>query len=382
MSTILAPETVLFQRHVAYAERRDRLLRACGPALTPALDWTDLWRQVNDCLRQCGYAQSTRRQYRQVLRALRRAGMKRPADVTPQSAHRFICGLSDSRFSWSWTALHITVLRTVFDRLCGIPVARELATPRRPDRLPEIINEKEAEHLVRAGGTIRDQLLLGLLYGCGLTGSEAVALRWRDVVHRGARLHIEGSTRNMERVQPVPEALQDLLRAGVETCEPDDFIFRGRTEGRHLSTRMVEIVVRRACDRAQIPKPVCVSTLRHSYAVQRLENGVSLPRLQRELGHASIRTTERYRRCLAPRIENHPLRKVRALMGCSDETPAAESRRPSAARKGTGPLGSLRSIDLRNLRLPFQAPEDAGAAIVFFRLLKTRLLGGILRRPG
>ena len=51
--------------------------------------------------------------------------------------------------------------------------------------------------------------------------------------------------------------------------------------------------------------------LRHSYAVHRLEQDVSLPQLQQELGHASIRTTERYKRCLAPQLPHHTIAEIR-----------------------------------------------------------------------
>jgi len=78
----------------------------------------------------------------------------------------------------------------------------------------------------------------------------------------------------------------------TETCEPGDYVFRGRSNGAALSVRMVRIILRSACKRAGIERPVCVMSLRHSYAVRRLENGLNLRELQQELGHASVRTTD------------------------------------------------------------------------------------------
>jgi len=338
--------------------------------------------------------------------------MHRPSAISRPGIRRFVFDLAESGASWSWIALHITVFRTVFDRLCGKSVTRGMVTPKRGLRLPDILNASEAERLVQAGETIRDQLLLGIMYGCGLTGSEAVNLRWRDVLDNGSRLHVEQSTRYRERILSVPEPLQQLLHAGAGTCDPDQYIFRGRSAGRHLSTRMVELVVGRARERADIARPVCVMTLRHSYAVNRLENGVSLPRVQQELGHASIRTTERYTRCLAPTLESHPFATVKRLMqryeaGNSEqndartglpEISASSPRRPGSQHVGQEsvahssrlraktfnesptPLASMQSIDIETLHLPFAADSERSTPERFLRLLTTRLVSGILRR--
>jgi len=412
MQATIRAEAALDARHFAYARRRELLGRSNIAPTVVAADWPTFWDQVNSVLRASGYAQSTRLQFRQVLRGLRRAGMQRPTSVSRLNAHRFICDLADSGASWSWIALHITVFRTVFDRLCGKSVTRGMVTPKRGLRLPDILSESEAERLIEAGGTIRDQLLLGLMYGCGLAGSETVNLRWRDVLGNGKHLRVARSTRYLERVLPVPKPLRQLLDTGASTCESDQYIFRGRSEGSHLSTRMVELIVRCARESAGIARPVCVMTLRHSYAVHRLENGASLPCVQHEIGHASIRTTERYVRCLAPRLEPHPFTTVRGLMqkhgaqdskwhatqeslqkgsaaGPSrrgseraDQARVAQSSKRSAKTfdEAPRPLASLQSTDIEALHLPFPPGEELDSSGRFFRLLTTRLLHGILCR--
>ena len=405
-------EETLIARHLAFTRRRELLRRSTVPSSTIAADWPTFWDQINRVLRACGYAQSTRLQFRQVLRSVRRAGMQRPSEISRPKICRFVSDLAESGASWSWIGLHITVLRTVFDRLCGNCVTLGMATPKRGLRLPEILSEREAERLVRAGGTIRDQLLLGVMYGCGLAGSEAVNLRWRDVLDEGERLRVSQSTRYLERVLEAPQALRQLLHAGTRTCDPCQYIFRGRSEGSHLSTRMVELIVRRARERAGIALPVSAMALRHSYAVHRLEHGVNLPRVQQELGHASIRTTERYTRCLAPRLEPHPFTTVRKLMHGYDpprsgeyatqdalpERPTSRPHRRGSERADQAlaahglkrsaktlheiptPLASMQSIDIEALRLPFPAGDERTCSERFLHLLTTRLVSGILRR--
>ena len=415
MHTAVTAEAALDTRHLAYNRRRELLRRSTMPSSAMAADWPTFWDQCNRVLRTCGYARSTRLQFRQILRGMRRAGILRPSAISCAGVRRFVRDLARSGASWSWIALHITVLRTVFDRLCGKSVTRGMVTPKRGLRLPCILSASEAERLVEAGETIRDQLLLGIMYGCGLTGSETVNLRWRDVLDDGSRLHVEQSTRYLERILPAPEPLRQLLHAGAGTCDPDQHIFRGRCQGRHLSTRMVELIVRRAREHARIARPVCVMTLRHSYAVHRLDNGVSLPRVQQELGHVSIRTTERYTRCLAPALESHPFATVKRLMqryesenseGSVTQDGLPESSTSTPRRRGSQradqasvahsvklrakpfdeaqiPLGSMQSVDIEALRLPFPPGDDRDTPERFLRSLTTRLLHGILyrRRP-
>ena len=379
---------ILFQRHLAFAHRQRLLSQATGPSLNADPDWPTFWEHVNRTLHACGYARSTRDQFRRVLRTVRQAGIRRPTELTQPKAQRFVHDLAESGASWSWISLHITALRTVFDRLCGTSIADGMVTPKRGVRLPEILSESEAERLVRAGETIRDQLLLGLMVGCGLTGTEAIALRWRDVLDEGQRLHIARSTRYMERVLSVPDAFRDLLQAGTQTCDSDQHVFRGRSGDAHLSIRMVQIIVRRARERAGIEKPICVTTLRHSYAVHRLESGISLPQVQAELGHASIRTTERYLRCIAPKVHSHPFSKVRQRMRAYEPTlgaalPNQQSSPPTRVcppHPSRAPLSTLKTIDIRHLRVLLESAEPLSPATAFFRLLKNRLFGGILKR--
>jgi site-specific recombinase XerD len=386
---MMSEQEALAERHAAFAALRGNLRTATGPELTGGLSWERFWQQVNAALRECGYRRSTRRQYREVLRGLRDWGLARPAAVSAERIYAFVADLAERECSWSWVALHITALRTIFDGLCGLELTTGLATPKRPLRLPEVLSPAEAEALVRAPDTIRDQLLLGLLYGCGLSGSEAVRLRWADVLEDGRRIHVAGSTRYLERVLEVPRPLQDVLAAGHGTCAAEDYIFRGRDPGKPLSVRTVEQIVRSARRRARIGRPVSVMTLRHSFAVYRLESGVSLRVLQRELGHASIRTTARYRRCLAPRIERHPFTVVRALMstyGADVDGAALGAGSGSSTERDRAerPLDGMTSVDVKGVCFPFVPLDGPHPAVAFYRLMRDRVIGGLLhlRRAG
>ena len=65
--------------------------------------------------------------------------------------------------------------------------------------------------------------------------------------------------------------------------------------------RTVERIVRRAATLAGISKEVCCRTLRRSYAVQSLRDGVDVESLRDSLGHLHVESTLAYCRYLVPK---------------------------------------------------------------------------------
>jgi integrase/recombinase XerD len=57
---------------------------------------------------------------------------------------------------------------------------------------------------------------------------------------------------------------------------------------------MIQRILKRVANRAHITRPVSPHVLRHTFAVTAVQKGVSLPALQRLLGHDRLTTTEIY----------------------------------------------------------------------------------------
>lgn len=143
---------------------------------------------------------------------------------------------------------------------------------------------------------IRDQLLLSLLYECGLRRSELAGLLDRDVDTRLRQLKVLGKGRK-ERIIPFGAGLAQAIERWREV-RADKF---GSTEtllvstrGRAMSPEAVYGVVHQALASVPHLSRRGAHALRHSFATDMLNSGGDLMLLRELLGHSSVSTTVRY----------------------------------------------------------------------------------------
>jgi integrase/recombinase XerD len=130
----------------------------------------------------------------------------------------------------------------------------------------------------------RDRTLLVLALQTGLRVSELINLSSRDVVlGRGAHVQCLGKGRK-ERATPIRKDSINVLR--------DWIIERGGKEAEPLFVSNVKAAAR-ACPSLN-RKRVTPHVLRHSAAMQLLQNGVDRTVIAVWLGHESVETTQMY----------------------------------------------------------------------------------------
>ena len=64
--------------------------------------------------------------------------------------------------------------------------------------------------------------------------------------------------------------------------------------GKRLSTRAVNVLIKKAAKRAGVTEKVSAHWFRHAHASHSLEAGCDLPLLQQSLGHSSLAVTSVY----------------------------------------------------------------------------------------
>ncbi|WP_433652349.1 tyrosine-type recombinase/integrase [Micromonospora zamorensis] len=146
--------------------------------------------------------------------------------------------------------------------------------------------------------SLRDRVLLELLYATGVRVSEACGLDVGDVDHGRRVIRVFGKGGRERAVPygvPAQRALDDWLRRGrpaLVGARSGDALLLGARGGRLNPTTARQIVGAYA-EAAGLPR-TSPHGLRHSAATHLLEGGADLRAVQELLGHASLASTQIY----------------------------------------------------------------------------------------
>jgi len=158
----------------------------------------------------------------------------------------------------------------------------------------------------------RDQLILELLYGCGLRVSELVGINLDDFRDEDVLL-VRGKGKK-ERFVIVGECAQAALKAWLQVREtllrktrlktPALFFSVGpRRSAERLDARSVRRIIRAVAEaRGLDPEKWHPHLLRHAMATHMCDHGASLQSVSTLLGHAKLSTTQLYTRVSIGRL--------------------------------------------------------------------------------
>jgi integrase/recombinase XerD len=185
-------------------------------------------------------------------------------------------------------------IRFLYLQVLGWPTVNlEVALPKRPQRIPELLTRGAVGAILAACDDPRYRMMLTVCYGCGLRLSEVLALRVKDIDGERRLLRIVQGKGAKDRLVPLSPTLLDELRGYWRLYRPGDGLFTGRG-GMPLSPTALQKAFTAAKHRAGVTTVGGIHGLRHAYATHQLAGGLAVERLQRLMGHRSIQTTLRY----------------------------------------------------------------------------------------
>ena len=219
-------------------------------------------------------------------------------EVSKEDVRDYLELLVDARTNgssaWSSVSQTISALRTAFDKFCLLRCTVGIATPQRPKTLPVVLAVKEVERLIESARSLRDKLLISVLYATGLRVSEVARLQWSDLDFERRVIRVERGKGAKDRTVMLSDVLLPLLRQIGRFYGTDGYVFPGQRKGRYLSPRTIERVVENARKLAQLEKKATPHSLRHSFATHLVESGTDIRFVQKLLGHANLETTTLY----------------------------------------------------------------------------------------
>lgn len=174
---------------------------------------------------------------------------------------------------------------------------------------PEPLTVAEVRALVQACSAtsslgLRNRALIATLYGGGLRISEALALRPKDVDVAAGSIRVLRGKGSRDRVVGLdPGSVATLARwldrrasLGINGRQA---VFCDLS-GAPIKAPGVRMLLKRLADKAGIEKRVHPHGLRHTLAAELYRDGVPLPTIQRQLGHASLDGTAHYLGRISP----------------------------------------------------------------------------------
>jgi len=139
---------------------------------------------------------------------------------------------------------------------------------------------------------MRNYIILLILWKTGIRASELINLRKIDI--KSDCIEIRQGKGKKDRIVPLADDLKNILALYVDSIGKNDYLF-------NLKRRQIQNIVHTYEINDYNVHP---HTLRHSFAVHCLKNGLNLRSLQKILGHSNLNTTAVYLDVIASDVKD------------------------------------------------------------------------------
>lgn len=179
---------------------------------------------------------------------------------------------------------------------------------RAPRKLPKVLSKKMVKSLFepinldcRTG--LRNRVAFEVMLNAGLRVSEVCNLVPASIDFEDNMIHVQNGKGGVDRnvIIGADSKFREWLIKWNEVRPDSKFFFCSLTNGNRILPRYFNTVLHRLSEKAGVylqddlgQVPVSCHKLRHTYATNLLKNGLSLPEIQRLMGHKSINTTMIY----------------------------------------------------------------------------------------
>ncbi|MBT4334601.1 tyrosine-type recombinase/integrase [archaeon] len=225
---------------------------------------------------------------------------KDPRQITKKDVREFLDDLIEKDKPGNTINVYNNSLKFFFEECLGKRMKLNIKYSKKPRRLPTVLTQQEIKLLINSIENEKHKLMIQLLYSSGMRVSELTNLKVQDIEGN------YGWVREGKGMKDRPFILADKISNKIkDICnnkKSEEYIFQSY-KGK-MSTRTIQVIIKKATKKARITKNVHPHTLRHSFATHLIENGYAVSEVQSLLGHASLDTTMIYVHLARPNLIN------------------------------------------------------------------------------
>jgi integron integrase len=300
--------------------------------------WVTVYDKLNSAIKVRHYSRKTLQAYQSWIRKFQTFTLsKSPGLLDMDDVKNFLSSLAvekkvaASTQNQAFNALLFLfrhVLEKEFEQIEGVVRAK------RKTYIPIVLSREEVDRVIHYLPEPYN-MVAQLLYGCGLRLFECLKLRIQDLNFDTKILTVHDGKGLKDRSLPLPETLVPTLKAQIEKVKllhqedlasgyagaflPASLAKKYKHAGRdfgwqwlfparvlthvadahehrryHLHETHFQKAIRKAVQKAQIPKRATAHTLRHSFASHLLQANYDIRTIQELLGHSNLKTTMIY----------------------------------------------------------------------------------------
>ena len=166
---------------------------------------------------------------------------------------------------------------------------------KRDRSLPIVLTKAEISAILDATPNLKHKAMIATMYSGGLRVSEVTHLHYDDISRTNKTIHIRDGKSRFDRYTLLADRTLEILTEYWFKCgRPTGILFPNQWTGDYLTSSGPRLELKKAVNRAGLPKDIHSHCLRHSFATHLLEDGVDIRYIQSLLGHRSPKSTEIY----------------------------------------------------------------------------------------
>ena len=236
-----------------------------------------------------------------ILLYCKNCNIETKGDITEKSIKEYIDNMKNAGVSDSKINRTVSSIRSFLEflNIDYISIKNPVINRKSEKKTPVILDRNEIVNFlsIPEGNTyksLRDKLILEMMYYTGIKVSELIELRINDINFEIGTVIIRSEN---DRIIPINIQLLDKLKKYIQTFKTEqtnnDLLFTN-LRGSKLTRQGIWKIVSYYSDKSDINKIITPNTLRHTFATHLIDNGADLKYVKSLLGFSDKSSASRY----------------------------------------------------------------------------------------